>query len=112
VEKITQLKRQAVELIDRYFSGTASAEDLHTWALTRSIFANPKELDNSEDWAISNALSLMTALTDGTRSKEDVEKGLREAQRFLTGEESFPEDRWPVGLGGQKSSGSCLKSVR
>jgi hypothetical protein len=100
VGKITQLKREAVELIDRYFSGTVSTEDLHTWASTRALFANPKELDNADDWMVSNALALMSVLADAT-DRSAVETGLREAQRFLTGEEPFPEDRWPVGLGGQ-----------
>jgi hypothetical protein len=50
VKNITLLKRQAVEQIDRYFSRALSAEDLRAWALAHPTFANPKELDNSEDW--------------------------------------------------------------
>ena len=100
--KVAQTKRQAVEHIDRYFSGAVSAADLRAWALAHSIFANPKELDNSEDWMVSNALALMIALTDAAADRSEVEKELHEARQFLTGEAPFPEDRWPPGLGSQK----------
>jgi hypothetical protein len=97
-----QLKRQAIEYIDQYFAGALSAEDLCAWALMHPPFANPKALDNSEDWIVSNALALMIALADEKADRSAIEKGLHEAKRFLTGEEPFPEDHWPVGLGGQK----------
>jgi hypothetical protein len=97
-----QLKRQAIEYIDQYFTGALSAGDLRAWALMHPLFANPKALDNSEDWIVSNALALMIALADEKAHRSEIEKRLHEAKRFLTGEEPFPEDRWPVGLGGQK----------
>ncbi len=97
-EKITLVKRQAIEHIDRYFSGVLSAEDLRAWALTHPTFANPKELDNNEDWLVGNTLALMTALTDAKADRSEVERGLQEAKQFLTGEKPFPEDRWPQGL--------------
>jgi len=105
VQKIAQLKRQAVEHLDRYFSGTESAADLHAWALAQSLFANPKELDNSEDWLVSNALALMIALGEKTQDRTTGEEALREAQQFLTGEKPFPEESWPIGLGGRKFAG-------
>lgn len=98
MEKIAQIKRQAVEHLDRYFAGAASPADLRAWALAHPTFANPKELDNSEDWMVSNALALMIVLADLTVDRSEVEKRLQEARRFLTGEASFPEDRWPAGL--------------
>ena len=100
--KLAQLMRQAIEYVDRYFSGTASAAELRAWALTHPVFANPKELDNREDWIVSNALALMIAVGDETAERLVVEKGLQEARRLLSGEEPFPEDRWPAGLGGQR----------
>jgi hypothetical protein len=101
--KRAQLMRQAIEYVDRYFSGTMSAAELRTWALAHSVFANPKELDNSEDWIVSNALALMIAVGGETADRLIVEKELQEARRLLSGEASFPEDRWPVGLGGRPS---------
>ena len=100
--KVAQIKRQAVKHLDRYFAGAASAADLRAWALAHPIFANPKELDNSEDWMVSNALALMIALVDAAADRSEVEKRLQEARRFLTGEAAFPEDRWPAGLLPQK----------
>jgi hypothetical protein len=102
--KLAQLTHQAIEYLDRYFSGTISAAELRAWALTHPVFANPKELDNSEDWIVSNALALMIAVGDETADRLTVEKGLQEARRLLSGEESLPEDRWPAGLGGQRPS--------
>jgi hypothetical protein len=96
--KITLVKRQAVEQIDRYFSGTLSAQDLHAWALAQPTFANPKELDNNEDWIVSNALALMIALADTAADRSEIARGLQEARQLLTGEAPFPEDRWPQGL--------------
>ncbi len=96
--KVTLVRRQAVEQIDRYFSGTQSAEDLRVWALAHPIFANPKELDNHEDWIVNNALALMIALAGTAADRSEVEEGLQEARQFLTGEAPFPEDRWPQGL--------------
>jgi hypothetical protein len=101
--KRAQLMRQAIEYVDRYFSGTMSAAELRTWALAHPVFANPKELDNSEDWIVSNALALMIAVGGETADRLIVEKELQEARRLLSGEASFPEDRWPVGLGGRPS---------
>lgn len=98
MEKITQIKRQAVKHLDRYFTGTESATDLRAWALAHPIFANPKELDNSEDWMVSNALALMVAVAEADVDRSEVEKRLQEARRFLTGEAPFPDDRWPAGL--------------
>jgi hypothetical protein len=98
VQKIPQLKRQAVEYIDRYFSGVASAEELCAWALTHPVFANPKALDNNDDWIVNNALALMRALADEQTNRSEIEKGLREARQFLTGGKPFPNDRWPAGL--------------
>jgi hypothetical protein len=92
------LKRQAVEHIDRYFSGVTSAEELCAWALAHPVFANPKALDNNEDWMISNALALMVALADAATDQSVIEQGLREAWQFLTGGKPFPDDRWPAGL--------------
>lgn len=100
VQKLAQLKRQALEHIDRYFSGSESAADLRAWALVQSIFANPKALDNSEDWLMSNALALMVALGEEAQDRTMGEEALREARQFLTGEKPFPEEYWPVGLGG------------
>jgi len=102
VVKVAQIKRQAVEHIDRYFSGAVSAADLRAWALAHPIFANPKELDNSEDWMVSNALALMIALVEAAADRSAIEKRLQEAKRFLTREAPFPEDRWPAGLLQQK----------
>jgi hypothetical protein len=101
VPKIAELKRQTVEHLDRYFSGVVSAADLRAWALTQPLFANPKELDNSEDWLVSNALALMIALGDEAQERATVEKALYEAREFLTRAKPFPEDCWPVGLGGR-----------
>jgi len=98
VQKIVQLKRQAVEHIDRYFSGVASAEELCAWALTHPVFANPKALDNNDDWIVNNALALMRALADERTNRSETEKGLHEARQFLTGGKPFPDDRWPAGL--------------
>jgi len=98
VGKVTLLKRQAVKQIDRYFSGALSARDLRLWAFAHPTFANPKELDNHEDWIVSNALALMIALADTAANRSEIERGLQEARQFLTGEASFPEDRWPQGL--------------
>ena len=98
MEKIAQIKRQAVEHLDRYFAGAASPADLCAWALAHPTFANPKELDNSEDWMVSNALALMVAVAEADVDRSEVEKGLQEARRFLTGEAPFPEDRWSTGL--------------
>ena len=98
MRKISLLKRQAMERIDRYFAGTESAADLRAWALAQPLFANPKELDNSEDWMVSNALALMKALTDEEADRSETEKGLHEARQFLTGGKPFPDDRWPAGL--------------
>lgn len=98
MERIVHITRQVIEHIDRYFAGAESAANIRAWALAQPIFANPKELDNSEDWMISNALALMVALADAATDQSAIEQGLREARRFLTGEEPFPEDRWPVGL--------------
>jgi hypothetical protein len=103
-QKLAQLTRQAIEYIDHYFSRTVSAAELRTWALAHPVFANPKELDNSEDWIVSNALALMIAVGDETADRLAVEKGLQEARRLLSGEASFPEDHWPIGLGGQRLS--------
>jgi hypothetical protein len=101
--KTAQLKRQSIEKIDRYFTGAETTADLHAWTLTQSLFASPKELDNSEDWIIANALALMRALADTTEDRSTVENELRRARRFLSGEEPFPEDYWPIGLIGQRS---------
>ncbi|MBI3301317.1 MAG: hypothetical protein HYZ72_04470 [Deltaproteobacteria bacterium] len=98
MKKLAQIKRQAVEHIDRYFSGAESPADLRAWALAHPTFANPKELDNSEDWVVSNALALMIALADTAADRSAAEQGLHEARGFLTGEAPFPEDRWPAGL--------------
>jgi len=98
MRKISLLKRQAMERIDRYFAGTESAADLRAWALAQPLFANPKELDNSEDWMVSNALALMKALTDEEADRSETEKRLHEARQFLTGGKPFPDDRWPAGL--------------
>ena len=100
--RIAHITRQVIEHLDRYFAGAESAANLRAWALAQPIFANPKELDNSEDWMISNALALMGALADAAADHSAIEQGLREARRFLTGEEPFPEDRWPAGLVSQK----------
>jgi len=105
VRKIARLKRQAVAHIDRYFSGAESAADLRVWALAQPLFANPKELDNSEDWLVSNALALMAALGEEVQDRTLKEEALREARQFLTGEKPFPEEYWPVGLGGRKFAG-------
>ena len=98
MEKINQVRHQAAEQIERYFSGALSAEDLRTWALAHPTFANPKELDNNEDWIVSNALALMIALTDTAADPTEIARELQEAKQFLTGETPFPEDRWPQGL--------------
>lgn len=102
MKKIAQLKRQALEHLDRYFSGSESVADLCAWALEQPIFANPKELDNREDWLVSNALALMVALSEEAQERTMGEEALREAREFLTGEKPFPEEYWPVGLGGRK----------
>ena len=98
MEQVAQLKRQAVEYIDRYFSGMISAEELHAWALAHPVFANPKALDNADDWMVNNALALMKALADAGVDRTETEKGLHEARQFLTGGKPFPDDRWPAGL--------------
>jgi len=98
VQRLAQLKRQAVEYIDRYFSGVASAEELCAWALTHPVFANPKALDNDDDWIVNNALALMQALAEEKADRSAIGKGLREARQFLTGGKPFPDDRWPAGL--------------
>lgn len=102
MRKISLVKRQAMERIDRYFAGTESAADLRAWALAQPLFANPKELDNSEDWILGNALALMIALAEDSADRRGLEQGLREARRFLMGEEPFPEESWPAGLVGRK----------
>jgi len=98
VQRLAQLKRQAVEYIDRYFSGVASAEELCAWALAHPVFANPKALDDNDDWIVNNALALMKALADEKADRSEIEKGLHEARQFLTGGKPFPDDRWPAGL--------------
>jgi hypothetical protein len=98
MKRIADIKQQVTEHIDHYFASVESAANLHAWALAHPVFANPKELDNREDWMISNALALMVALADAAADQSAIEQGLREARRFLTGEEPFPEDRWPAGL--------------
>jgi hypothetical protein len=98
VSPITQLKRHAGELIDRYFAGAASPTDLQVWASAHPTFANPKALDNNDDWILGNALALMIALDDTSTDRVVMEERLREARRFLNGEIPFPEDRWPAGL--------------
>jgi len=98
MKQIAQSKRQAIELIDRYFAGAESPTDLCAWALAHPLFANPKALDNTDDWIVSNALALMTALADTSIERSVVEERLHEARRFLSGETPFPEDRWPAGL--------------
>jgi hypothetical protein len=40
----------------------------------------------------------MVALAAAAADQSAIEQGLREARRFLTGEEPFPEDYWPAGL--------------
>ena len=102
MERISAITQQVIEHLDRYFAGAEAAAHLHAWALAHPIFANPKALDNREDWMISNALALMVALADAAADQSALEHGLREARRFLTGDEPFPEDRWPAGLVGQK----------
>jgi hypothetical protein len=102
MEKLFQIKRQAIEYIDRYFAGTASAEDLRAWALMQPTFANPKALDDSDDWIVNNALALMRALADEKADRSETEKGMHEARQFLTGGKPFPDDRWPEGLLKQK----------
>jgi hypothetical protein len=96
--RIAQLKRQAVAYIDRYFSGVASAEELRAWACAHPVFANPKALDNHDDWIVSSALALMKLLADEKANRAGTEKGLHEARQFLTGEKLFPDDRWPTSL--------------
>ena len=98
MEQVAQLKRRAVEYIDRYFSGITSAEELQAWALAHPVFANPKALDNTDDWMVNNALALMKALAEPQADRAETEKGLREARQFLTGGKPFPDDRWPAGL--------------
>jgi hypothetical protein len=98
VKRIANLKRQAVEHIDRYFSGTESAAEVCAWALAQSVFANPKALDNNDDWIVNNALALMRVLADEKADRSEIEKGLHEARQFLTAGKPFPDDRWPAGL--------------
>ena len=98
VKKIAQLKRQAVAYIDRYFAGTVSPGELSVWASAQPVFANPKALDNNEDWMVSNALALMVALAEDALDRSAVEKGLEEARQFLLGEKPFPDTQWPSGL--------------
>ncbi|MBI3799098.1 MAG: hypothetical protein HY268_19300 [Deltaproteobacteria bacterium] len=98
MEQIAQLKRQAVEYIDRYFSGVASAEELRAWALAHPVFTNPKALDNTDDWVVNNALALMKALADEKADQAATEKRLHEARQFLTAGKPFPDDHWPAGL--------------
>lgn len=99
------IKRYALEYIDRYFAAALSATNLHDWALAHPTFTNPKALDNDEDWALNNALALMIALTDTAKVQAQVEEQLRQAQRFLAGEQALPKDRWPVGLLSTKDKG-------
>lgn len=103
MKQISLIKRQAIERIDRYFVGAESAAELRAWALAQPLFANPKELDNSDDWIVGNALALMNALTEDSANKSKLEQELREARRFLTGEQPFPAESWPAGLVGRKS---------
>jgi hypothetical protein len=98
MQNVAQLKRQIIEKIDRYFAGAETATALHAWTLSQPLFANPKELDNNEDWVISNAFALIRTLTEALVDRSTVENELRRARRFLAGEEQFPEDRWPTGL--------------
>ena len=98
VKKIAQLRRQAVAYIDRYFASMTSAGELSAWASAHPVFANPKALDNNEDWMVSNALALMIALTEDTADWPAVEKDLQEARQFLTGEKPFSDTQWPSGL--------------
>ena len=102
---IAAIKRHVIEYIDRYFADALSATDLHDWALAHPTFTNPKALDNDEDWALNNALALMIALTDTAKNRTEVEEQLRQAQRFLAGEQALPKDRWPVGLLSTKNRG-------
>jgi hypothetical protein len=102
MRKISPIARQAVEHIDRYLAGTESAADLGAWALAQPLFANPKALDNREDWILGNALALMAAVTEDPTKKSRLEQELHEAREFLTGERSFPEESWPTGLVGRK----------
>jgi len=102
MKQIFLIKRQAIERIDRYFVGAESAADLRAWALAQPLFANPKELDNNEDWILGNALALMRVLIEDCADKSRLEQELREARRFLTGEQPFPEESWPAGLVGRK----------
>ncbi len=99
------IKRYVIEYIDRYFAAALSATDLHDWALAHPTFTNPKALDNDEDWALNNALALMVALTDTAKDRTEVEEQVRQARRFLAGEQALPKDRWPVGLLGTKNRG-------
>jgi hypothetical protein len=97
------MKSQIVEHLDRYFSCAESAADLGVWARTQSIFANPKALDNSEDWMVSNALALMSTVADAPTNGPAAATRLHEARQFLTGEAAFPEDAWPAGLLGPQA---------
>lgn len=102
MRQISLIKRQAIEHIDRYLAGAESTDDLRAWALTQPLFANPKALDNSDDWILGNAFALMSALIEDCADKSRLEEELREARRFLTGEQPFPEESWPAGLVGRK----------
>jgi hypothetical protein len=100
MKQISLIKRQAIEHIDRYFVGAESAADLRAWALPQPLFTNPKALDNNDDWVVGNALALMSALAKDCADKSRLEQELREARRFLTGEQPFPAESWPLGLVG------------
>lgn len=80
--QVARVKSQIVEHIDRYFSGAESAADLGVWARTQSIFANPKALDNSEDWMVSNALALMSTVADATTNQPAVAQGFTRQDSF------------------------------
>ncbi len=99
------IKRYVIEYIDRYFAAALSATDLHNWALAHPTFTNPKALDNDEDWVLNNALALMIALTDTAKDRTEVEEQLRQARRFLAGNQRFPTTHWPVGLLSTKNKG-------
>src|SRR5262249_58683564 len=98
---------QAVEYIDRYISGGASAEELCAWALAHPVFANPKALDNDDDWIVNNALALMQALAEEKADRSAIGKGLREARQFLTGGKPLPGDRRAAGAPQEEKKGNC-----
>ena len=87
VTSFAAIKRHVIEYLDRYFADALSAmDDLH-------------------DWALNNALALMIALKDTAKDRTEVEEQLRQARRFLAGEQALPKDRWPVGLLSTKNWG-------